>query len=466
MQGFINSKEFISFCHIAFDNVPIAIDFLDKDGRMVYINKAFSDFLQIPIEDMLGKMVTEINPTSKFLLSLDKKKADIAVRHTFPNGKEAICHRIPIFDSSGNLMGGLGMILFEEIEEMKEILREYEILDKKLKLYQNEIARLNNARYTLSDIIGDSESILLCKRKVKKVANLNLNVLIKGESGVGKELFAQAIHNESDRANMPFISINASAIPENLLESELFGYEPGSFTGAKSEGSIGKFELANGGTIFLDEIADMPYHMQAKILRAIEEREIVRIGSNKPTPIDVRIISATHKNLEEMVSQNKFRGDLYYRLDVLNLEIPPLRERVEDIPQLSEIFLTRFNKEYGFYRRLSKDAMDILTSYHWPGNVRELGNVLGKACVNADDPTINAGDLPDNLFIDSIIKENKDDSGLYHIIRKVEKKLIEDALRQSNNNKAEAARILKIPRMTLYRKIEDLKIEIEGAVSK
>lgn len=461
MQGFINSKEFISFCHIAFDNVPIAIDFLDKDGRMVYINKAFSDFLQIPIEDMLGKMVTEINPTSKFLLSLDKKKADIAVRHTFPNGKEAICHRIPIFDSSGNLMGGLGMILFEEIEEMKEILREYEILDKKLKLYQNEIARLNNARYTLSDIIGDSESILLCKRKVKKVANLNLNVLIKGESGVGKELFAQAIHNESDRANMPFISINASAIPENLLESELFGYEPGSFTGAKSEGSIGKFELANGGTIFLDEIADMPYHMQAKILRAIEEREIVRIGSNKPTPIDVRIISATHKNLEEMVSQNKFRGDLYYRLDVLNLEIPPLRERVEDIPQLSEIFLTRFNKEYGFYRRLSKDAMDILTSYHWPGNVRELGNVLGKACVNADDPTINAGDLPDNLFIDSIIKENKDDSGLYHIIRKVEKKLIEDALRQSNNNKAEAARILKIPRMTLYRKIEDLKIEIE-----
>src|SRR5690606_36168502 len=142
MQGFINSKEFISFCHIAFDNVPIAIDFLDKDGRMVYINKAFSDFLQIPIEDMLGKMVTEINPTSKFLLSLDKKKADIAVRHTFPNGKEAICHRIPIFDSSGNLMGGLGMILFEEIEEMKEILREYEILDKKLKLYQNEIARL------------------------------------------------------------------------------------------------------------------------------------------------------------------------------------------------------------------------------------------------------------------------------------------------------------------------------------
>ncbi|WP_026896122.1 sigma-54 interaction domain-containing protein [Clostridiisalibacter paucivorans] len=460
MKNFINSKEFIAFCHSAFDNIPIAIDFLDKDGRMIYINKAFSDFLQIPIKNMIGKLVTEINPTSKFLLALNEKKADIAVRHVFPNDREAICHRIPIFDNNGELMGGLGMILFEKVNEMKEILKKCEILDKNLTLYKNEIARLNSAKYTLSDIIGNAKPMTLCKKKVRKIANLNLNVLISGESGVGKELFAQAIHNESNRAHMPFVSINTSAIPENLLESELFGYEEGAFTGAKSGGNIGKFELANGGTIFLDEIADMPYYMQAKILRVIQEKEIVRIGDNKPIPIDIKIISATHKNLEKMVANNKFREDLYYRLNVLNLEVPPLRERTEDIPELSENFLMEFNKEYGFYRKLSKNAMDILKSYSWPGNVRELRNVLGKACVNADNTIITANDLPANLFIDSIVKDNKNDSGFYNIIKKVEKQLIKNALTQSNNNKAEAARILQIPRMTLYRKIEDLKIDI------
>lgn len=460
MKNFINSKEFIAFCHSAFDNIPIAIDFLDKDGRMIYINKAFSDFLQIPIKNMIGKLVTEINPTSKFLLALNEKKADIAVRHVFPNDREAICHRIPIFDNNGELMGGLGMILFEKVNEMKEILKKCEILDKNLTLYKNEIARLNSAKYTLSDIIGNAKPMTLCKKKVRKITNLNLNVLISGESGVGKELFAQAIHNESNRAHMPFVSINTSAIPENLLESELFGYEEGAFTGAKSGGNIGKFELANGGTIFLDEIADMPYYMQAKILRVIQEKEIVRIGDNKPIPIDIKIISATHKNLEKMVANNKFREDLYYRLNVLNLEVPPLRERTEDIPELSENFLMEFNKEYGFYRKLSKNAMDILKSYSWPGNVRELRNVLGKACVNADNTIITANDLPANLFIDSIVKDNKNDSGFYNIIKKVEKQLIKNALTQSNNNKAEAARILQIPRMTLYRKIEDLKIDI------
>ncbi|QZY54390.1 sigma-54 interaction domain-containing protein [Crassaminicella profunda] len=460
MEKFIGSKEFISFCHSAFDNIPIAIDFLDKDGRMIYINKAFSDFLKIPIEDMIGKIVTEINPTSKFLWALNKKKADIAVRHVFPNDREAICHRIPIFDNQGNLMGGLGMILFEKVNEMKEILKKCEILDKKLKLYKKEIARLNRAKYTLSDIIGDSKPMKLCKRTVKKIANLNLNVLITGESGVGKELFAQAIHNESDRAHMPFVSINTSAIPENLLESELFGYEGGSFTGAKAEGNIGKFEIANGGTIFLDEIADMPYYMQAKILRVIQEREITRIGDNKPIPIDVKIISATHKNLENKIAEKKFREDLYYRLNVLNLQIPPLRERAGDIPKLAEDFLIAFHKEYGLYRKLSKDAMEILMKYSWPGNVRELRNVLGKASVNAEDTIITDKDLPANLFIDLIVKGNQGESGFYNILKKVEKELIEKALVQSNNNKAEAARILEIPRMTLYRKIEDLKINI------
>lgn len=460
MRKFIGSEEFLEFCHSAFDNIPVAIDFLDNQGRMIYINKAFSDFLQISIEDMVGKIVTDINPTSKFLITLNNKKADIATRHKFPNNREAICHRIPIFDNEGNLIGGFGMLLFEEVKEMKAVLDRCEMLDKEIKLYKNEIAKVNKGKYNLGDIIGNSKAINKCKKNVKKVARVNLNVLILGESGVGKELFAHAIHNESNRANMPFISINCSAIPENLLESELFGYEDGSFTGAKKGGNIGKFELANGGTIFLDEIGDMPYYMQAKILRVLQEKEIVRVGGKRPIPIDVRVVSATHKNLINMIEEGKFREDLYYRLNVLNIEVPPLRDRIEDIPNLVEGFLMNFYKESGLYRRVPNNVMQSLKSYHWPGNIRELKNVIEKACVSADNINISEDDLPKYMLNSSIRKNAKDNAGgLYSIVQSVEKEVIEKALKQCKGNKSEAAKILQIPRVTLYRKMKDLGLE-------
>ncbi|MCY6960141.1 sigma-54 interaction domain-containing protein [Clostridium brassicae] len=456
----LNTKEFLEFCHSAFDNIPIAIDFLDKDGKMIYINKSFSDFLQIPIENMIGRIVTDINPTSKFMKSLKNKRADIATPHKFPNGKEAICHRIPIIDDRGNLVGGLGMILFEEIQNMKDILDKYELLNKELKLYKNEIAKFNKTTYSLDNIIGKSSSIIKCKNDVKKFAKVKFDVLIKGESGVGKELFAHAIHAESERHNMPFVRIDCSSIPESLLESEFFGYEEGSFTGTKKGGSIGKFELANGGTIFLDEIGEMPYHMQAKLLRVLQEKEIIRIGGKKVIPLDIRVISATNRNLEKMVIDGKFREDLYYRINVLSIEVPPLRERKEDMKFLVEEFLSNFHKELGILRKIPDNIMDILNEYLWPGNIRELKNVINKICVSADDVNVGINDLPE-FFLQDSIKQNINLSGmgLNEVINAVEAETIKSALSQCNYNKSQAAKLLKIPRNTLYRKINELNIK-------
>ena len=455
MELFGDTQEFLHFCHSAFDNIPIAIDFLDADGNMIYINQAFSDFLEIPVEQMLGRSVTDINPTSKFMDSLTKKRPDIAIRHTFPTGKQAICHRIPLFDADGNVVGGMGMLLFEEYQQMQVLLDKCALLDKEVRRYRQEQASVNRSKYTLKSVIGASPAIQLCKSRVKKIASVNLDVMLLGESGVGKELFAHSIHAESARAEMPFVTINCSAIPENLLESELFGYEEGSFTGAKKGGSVGKFELANGGTLFLDEIGDMPYYMQAKILRALQEKEIIPVGGKRAHPVDVRIVSATNRDLESMISDGTFREDLYYRLNVLSLEIPPLRERREDIPLLAEHFLGEFRRQAGLVRKMPEDVLNILRTYNWPGNIRQLKNAVDYSCVNSEQAEIRPADLPRFLLKgEPSAEENAAPGMLNDLVSSAERRAIEKALSQCGGNKSQAARLLGIPRMSLYRKMK------------
>jgi transcriptional regulator with PAS, ATPase and Fis domain len=462
MKKLINTKDFLDFCYEVFDKLPIPIDILNAKGEIIYINKTFSDFLKKPREEMIGRLVTESNPSSKFIETLNKKKADIACKHTFDNGKEAIVHRIPIIDDSGEVIGGFGMVLFEDLGKMQAVLDKYKMLAGELKLYKNEIARLNTAKYNLDDIIGNSEQIVNCKKKVKKFARVNSNVLITGESGVGKELFAHSVHNESNRKDRAFISINCSAIPENLLESELFGYEEGAFTGAKKGGYIGKFQLANGGTVFLDEIAEMPTHMQAKLLRVLQEREVQPIGARAAVKVDVRVICATHKNLEELIESNKFREDLYYRLNVLTLEIVPLRSRKEDISLLIEKFLSQFYKETGMYRHIPQNVMDILVNYSWPGNVRELRNMVEKICVNAEDVNVSINDLPPFIIKGAMKgKHAANNGGLKEILDSVEKEVIINTLKECDYNKSEAAKKLNIPRASLYRKIEEYGLEVK-----
>ena len=325
---------------------------------------------------------------------------------------------------------------------------------------------LSNVRYSFDDIIGESEGIKKCIELAKKISSSNSSVLILGESGTGKELFARAIHNESKRAKGNFIAINCGAIPDTLLESELFGYEGGSFTGAKKEGNPGKFEMANGGTIFLDEIGDMPLNLQAKLLRVLQDREVVRIGDSRPIPIDVRIITATNKDLEELIKQGLFRRDLYYRINVIPIKIPPFRERKEDMEIMSLYLLKKHSALLGkMIEGIDDEAMLILKKHNWPGNVRELENVIEYAVNMETGRELTAASLPSYLTenadssyedVDSYDMSLKDSSNMS------EKNKIINALRLFEDNtkgKKECAKYLKISLSTLYRKLKEYNIK-------
>ncbi len=460
MASFLESRDFKSFCHSVFGSLPISVDILDKNANIIYMNEAFLDFLKLKEEDVIGRLVTDVNPTSKFPETLQSKRASIAEEHVFPNNKPAIVHRIPIFDDEGEVIGGFGMLLFEDIKKAKDIAEKYAEVNKELALYKNELAKINTTKYTLEDIYGISDEINISKSKVKKIAKVNSNVVILGESGVGKELFAHSIHNESSRSQGPFVTLNCSAIPENLFESELFGYEEGAFTGAKRGGNIGKFELAHGGTIFLDEIGDMSHPMQVKLLRVLQEKEVLRIGGKSPIRLDVRVICATNKDLVKMVEEGTFREDLYYRLNVLTLEVPPLRKRREDMAILIEKFLGEFYKETGLYRKVPKNVIDKLSKYDWPGNIRELRNVVERMAVSSEGVNITTGDIPRYILEKSLVSNYKTNQvGLKNIVESVEKDVIIQMLKEAEGNKSRAAKKLNIPRATLYRKMEEYGID-------
>ncbi|MCL6635411.1 MAG: sigma 54-interacting transcriptional regulator, partial [Peptococcaceae bacterium] len=302
---------------------------------------------------------------------------------------------------------------------------------------------------------GRSPRIEMLKAVAVKVARSASTVLLLGESGTGKELFAHAIHNASPRCLGPFVRVNCAALPENLLESELFGYQEGAFTGAKKGGKTGKFELADGGTIFLDEIGDMPLNMQAKILRVLQEREIERVGGSRPVKVDVRVIAATNRNLEEMVRKKQFREDLFYRLNVVTMEIPPLRERVEDIPLLVDFFLKKLARRLGCGRKkMSGDALAVLLHHRWPGNIRELENVLERALNIMEGDTVTPACLPYYLVKNDLAGAAGQIGPLKEALEAYEKAILERALALAGGNKLTAARMLSLSKSTFYEKIQ------------
>lgn len=310
-------------------------------------------------------------------------------------------------------------------------------------------------KYSLQNVIGISDKMQEVFKTALKAAKTKATILLIGESGTGKELIAKAIHFESDRSKGPFLAINCAAIPENLLEAELFGYEKGAFTGALVS-KPGKFELANGGTIFLDEIGDLPLSLQAKLLRVIQDKTFERIGGTKSIKVDVRIIAATNKNLEEMVKSGAFREDLYFRLNVIPIFLPPLRERKEDIPLLIDHFLKKFNKEYGKNITISKPAMEKLINYSWPGNVRELENTIERLVILAEGDEITLQDLPFYIRQEGEMKTvgiNLKDS-LPTQLELLEKKAIEEALKACNYNQTKAAKMLGLTKRQINYKIK------------
>lgn len=445
--------------------IPISIIITDANARIVFINQDYSKFLKTTQLDVIGKQIDEVVPNSRAKIVLSTGKAEISQPHTYSEGERSIVHRIPIFDNEGNVRGLLGIILFKSMDELKSLAEINNLLKSRLNAYHNEIRNIYQAKYTFEDIISESKSIQQRKALAKRYAKSDSAVLITGETGTGKELWAHAIHNVSPRREQPFVSLNCAAIPENLFESELFGYDEGAFTGAKKGGKLGKFRLAKDGTLFLDEIGDMPLNMQVKMLRAIQEKEIEKVGGFTEK-IDFRIIAATNSNLQEAVQKGKFREDLYYRLNTFSINLPPLRENSEDIGILTKHFITKYCNNNAEIKIIDSKAQESLEHYSWPGNIRELSAVIERLLVSVDSPTIRISDLPESIIFETGLKLSNEKNKLDKLLAQIERECIIRALNVCNNCKSDSARYLGIARSRLYRKMEEYNICTDPAPDK
>jgi transcriptional regulator with PAS, ATPase and Fis domain len=375
-------------------------------------------------------------------------------------GQDMVVQRIPI-KKNGEVVAVFGQVMFKDVRDVRKLAEKLEVLETKVALYEKELISLRSTKYTLDSIIGVSEAIKNLKTDALQAAATNLPVLITGESGTGKEMFAQAIHHVSPRKINPFIRINCSAIPKDLLESELFGYEKGAFTGANSEGKPGKFELAKGGTVFLDEIGDMPLEMQPKLLRVLEEKEFERVGGTSLVKADFRFIAATNQNLEVMLEKRLFRKDLYYRLNVIPLHIPPLREREEDIIPMARHMLNQISRDASIAEVvLDREAEKAMVKYEWPGNAREVSNVLERTLSSLKGNIIHLCDLPFYLYRNKRQLPGASTKPLKNIQASAEKEAIRYALESSDYNKARAANLLGIHRTLLYKKMKKYQLSL------
>lgn len=444
-----------------FDSIYNGAMVTDEKGYITHFNKPYGEFLGVDPEAQIGKYCKEAVENSRMHIVARTGKPEINQSHRII-GKKMVVQRIPI-RQNGRVVAVFGQVMFKDVKDVSRLASELTLLESKVKLYEAELLNLRSTRYTLDSIVGNSKALKALKLEAIRAASNHFPVLICGESGTGKELFAQAIHHASNRKLYPFVRINCAAIPKDLLESELFGYEKGAFTGAGSDGKPGKFELAHQGTLFLDEVGDLPLEMQPKLLRAIEDHEFERVGGNKIIQSDLRIIAATNQNLEEMISAGRFRKDLFYRLNVVPLNIPPLRERKTDILQSARHLLKQMAAEANLSEiEIDKPAQAVLRNYEWPGNVRELSNVLERTLSALDGRTIRLPDLPFYLHRNKGKSSGQNRSSLRVLQAKTEQETIRYALEESGNNKARAARMLGIHRTLLYKKMKKYAIPLKS----
>jgi len=455
----LSNKQQLEVLKLVFNHIDNGALVVNPDGYITHFNEPYGKFLGLDPADQIGKHVTDVIENSRMHIVAKTGKAEINVSHSI-KGQNMLVQRIPIKEN-GKVIAVFGHVLFKNIKDVSALASKLSELQSQVKRYQKELNSLRSTRYSFESIIGDSAPIVSLKKEAIKSAATNLPVLISGESGTGKELFAQSTHNASKRKAGPFIRLNCAAIPKDLLESELFGYERGAFTGAKSTGKPGKFELAHKGSIFLDEIGDLPLQMQPKLLRVLEEKEFERIGGTSVIKTDFRLISASNQDLSAMVELGEFRADLFYRLNVVPLHIPPLRERVKDIIPLARHLLAQaaeesFHEVQGF----SQEAEEILINHSWPGNVRELNNVIERTIATTEDNIITPADLPFYLHQSSRKRGSESCSLLKEVVAKAEKTAIHDALKMTGYNKAQAASLLGIHRTLLYKKMERYRLSL------
>ena len=431
-----------------------AISVVDEKGEHILVNPAYTRITGIDYDDIIGKNalfdIEEGEQSVHMKVLLTKKPVENTKLKLRPSGKTVVAQAAPII-VNGEMKGSVAVL--HDISTIKDLTDKLEEAEKKL--------RELTYKYKPEDIIGNSKAINEVRNLIRKAAKVPATVLLRGESGTGKELFANSIHAQSARSHKNFVRVNCAALTDSLLESELFGYDEGSFTGALKGGRKGLFEEADKGTIFLDEISEISLNTQAKLLRVLQEKEIMRVGSNKNIHVDVRVIAATNSDLTKLVREGKFREDLFYRLSILPISIPPLRERFEDIPLLVKSFIAKFNDEYGRnIIDITDDALIILKSHDWPGNVRELENIIGRAIIymNTNERTIDRVHLP-HLYTktqdtDIAAAINEDIQDLDTILNITEYEYISKVYLKFNKNKTRTAKELGISLRSLYYKLE------------
>ncbi len=445
--------EHLEMLEMILDSIHNGVIVTDPEGYITHFNKPYGRFLGVDPEAQIGRHVTEVIENTRMHIVAKTGKAEINQRHRI-KGQDMVVQRIPI-KKDGEVIAVFGQVMFKHVRDVQKLAKQLSLLESKIEFYEQELISLRSTRYTFDSIIGISPSILSLKEEALKAASTYLPVLITGESGTGKELFAQAIHHASPRKLHPFVRINCPAIPRDLLESELFGYEKGAFTGARSGGKPGKFEIARRGTAFLDEIGDLPLEMQPKLLRILEEKEFERVGGTSLIRADFRLISASNQMLEEMLSEGRFRKDLFYRLNVVPIHIPPLRERRDDILPLAHHFLQEITRDAGVGEiSLDPQAEKALLHYDWPGNVRELSNVIERVISSLEGNTIRLCDLPFYLYQSRKGSPELNDTALRNVQTRAEKEAIRYALVSADYNKARAAKLLGIHRTLLYKKMK------------
>lgn len=437
-------------------NLHEAVCVINTSGIVTFWNTSSEKLYDIKAKEIVGSHIEKFFPNALLLKVLREGKTFENLKHKPKDESDVIISAIPLI-YEGEIIGAVSTD--RDLNEITNLYMELDREKTKVEILKQQMKEITQDKYFLGKIIGKSKALVDAMTIAKQVAKTDASVLITGESGTGKEVFARAIHQESDRKG-DFIPVNCSAIPSNLLESELFGYVEGAFTGAYKKGRPGKFELANGGTLFLDEIGDMPLLMQAKLLRVLQDGIVYRIGSGKPIKVDARIIAATNKELQQLMEEGKFREDLYYRLNVVSIQIPPLRERREDIPELINDFIEEFSKKNNKGKiDISPDAMKILSDYQWRGNIRELKNTIERLVILSKDNIIESDDIPAEIIssrnISPFINLDRDNSfDLKKAVEEFEKNIILDALTTVKGNKAQAAELLNIKRTTLYYKLD------------
>ncbi|RIZ40892.1 sigma-54 interaction domain-containing protein [Pseudomonas putida] len=424
---------------------------VDRQARIVWMNERYARrFGLADAASAIGQPCETVIPGSLMRDVVSNGRPILLDMLDTPN-EPLVVMRLPIHDDQGTLIGAIGFALFDELRSLSPLLKRYSSMQQELASTRSQL-RARQAKYSFAQFVGSSAPSLEAKRRARRGAGSDSPVLLLGETGTGKELLAHAIHAASARAHKAFVSINSTAIPETLLEAEFFGTAPGAFTGADRKGRSGKLQLAEGGTLFLDEIGDMPLALQSKLLRVLQEKEYEPVGSNQMLRSDVRIIAATSIDLQAAMARGAFRADLYYRLNVLPIDVPPLRQRLEDLPALCEAILAELGSQY----ELEAEAQQLLARHAWPGNIRELRNVLERATLLADQPRLGVADLRAALGPLSPLAEAPVRQRYRDACEAFERGLIAGALAEQGGKVPEAAAALGLGRSTLYKKMAAL----------